>query len=172
MAKTPRTKEVEKALFDDYLKSQALYGAFEVPMFNRLGVMKDSERPDFVTIDNKTTIRCYEVKVTLSDLTNGQPPSDCGHFNYLVIPEELYKELEELEKDTAARKSYSTMLFKGFGVMIYKTDNNKKGYLELTRNPKRRQLDFSQISHAVEKVMKAASRDAKKYYKGYFKESK
>ena len=65
-----------------------VYGAFELT-FGR-------ERVDFLTVNRKGIWRAYEVKVTKEDFHSKAAKTFVGHYNYFVMPEDLY---EEVKKD-------------------------------------------------------------------------
>lgn len=49
---------------------------------------------DFLTYERNTdTFRCYEIKVSVSDLKSKCAKSFYGHYNYLVVSTDLYREL-------------------------------------------------------------------------------
>jgi hypothetical protein len=52
------------------------------------------ERVDYMTYDTKGIFRCYEVKVSKSDFHSKARKTFVGHFNYYVMPEELYEQVK------------------------------------------------------------------------------
>lgn len=56
-----------------------------------------NEIVDFMSMDSKGTIRCYEIKVTMADLKSKAKLSFYGHYNYLVIGGELLDRVEEVK---------------------------------------------------------------------------
>lgn len=48
------------------------------------------ERVDYITYDTKGIWRCYEIKVSKSDFYSKAKKTFVGHFNYFVMPKELY----------------------------------------------------------------------------------
>ena len=56
-----------------------------------------NEIVDFMSMDSKGTIRCYEIKVTMADLKSKAKLSFYGHYNYLVIGGELLDKIEEVK---------------------------------------------------------------------------
>lgn len=62
-----------------------VFGCFEVTIgwFGK-------ERVDYLTYDTNGVWRCYEVKVSLSDFHSKANNTFVGHFNYYVMPQELY----------------------------------------------------------------------------------
>ncbi|MNW52739.1 hypothetical protein D3C74_302710 [compost metagenome] len=55
----------------------------------------NNERVDYLTYDTKGIWRCYEIKVSKSDFYSSAKKTFVGHFNYFVIPHELYEKVEE-----------------------------------------------------------------------------
>lgn len=91
ISKTELTKKLENALWD-ITTEKAAFGCFEVTIgfaTNRYG------RVDYMTIDTKDIIRMYEIKVSKSDFHSQAKHTLLGHFNYYVVPDELYQEVRE-----------------------------------------------------------------------------
>ena len=59
-----------------------------------------NEIVDFMSMDSKGIIRCYEIKVTMADLKSKAKKSWYGHYNYLVIGGELLDKLDEVKSLT------------------------------------------------------------------------
>ena len=51
-----------------------------------------------MTMDSKGIIKCYEIKVTLQDLKSDAKKSWFGHYNYLVVTQELYDQVGDFSK--------------------------------------------------------------------------
>lgn len=85
MAKTEKTQQFERALWTA-TKKQGVFGCFEVTIgwFGK-------ERVDYMTYDTKGIWRCFEIKVSKSDFRSKAYNTFCGHFNYYVMPSELYE---------------------------------------------------------------------------------
>lgn len=93
MAKRKETLEIEQEL-SHVCKEKRLYGCEEVTIgFYNNG--HGNEVVDFITMDSKGIFRCYEIKVTLSDLKSKAKKSFYGDYNYLVVTEELYKKISD-----------------------------------------------------------------------------
>ena len=88
MAKTEETRMLEQAL-DDRCRKRREYGCTEVTIGFK-GTGKGDEIADFMSIDSKDVIRCYEIKVSLQDLRSEAKKSWYGDYNYLVVSEGLY----------------------------------------------------------------------------------
>lgn len=92
IAKRQETLEIEEALTKD-TRLKRIYGCEEVTIgFYNNG--HGNEIVDFMTMDSKGIIKCYEIKVTLQDLKSDAKKSWYGHFNYLVVSNELYKQVK------------------------------------------------------------------------------
>ena len=91
MSETVFTKRIKVGLYY-YTKAhlQGVYGAFEVACGTTLGY--GSEFVDFMTMDSTNVFRCYEIKVSKSDLKSPAKWSFYGDYNYFVVPEELAEE--------------------------------------------------------------------------------
>ncbi|MDA2113132.1 hypothetical protein PDN20_28285 [Bacillus cereus] len=88
MAKTGVTTEMEQQIYAA-TKKQGVFGCFEVTIgwFGK-------ERVDYLTLDTKGIWRCYEVKVSVSDFRSKASKTFCGHYNYYVMPRELYEKVK------------------------------------------------------------------------------
>lgn len=88
MAKTEVTTEMERQIYAA-TKKQGVFGCFEVTIgwFGK-------ERVDYLTLDTKRIWRCYEVKVSVSDFRSKANKTFCGHYNYYVMPRELYEKVK------------------------------------------------------------------------------
>ena len=89
MAKTELTLELERQIYGATCK-QGIFGCFEVTIG-----WYGSERVDFMTYDTKGIFRCYEVKVSVADFRSKAKNTFCGHFNYYVMPKELFEKVKE-----------------------------------------------------------------------------
>lgn len=93
MAKRKETLELEAKLYKMCEKDR-IYGCEEVTIgFHNNG--HGNEIVDFCTMDSKGILRCYEIKVTLADLKSNAKKSWYGHYNYLVITNELYEKIKD-----------------------------------------------------------------------------
>lgn len=89
MAKTDLTLKMERMIWDATVK-MGVFGCFEVTI-GWLG----NERVDYLTYDTKGTWRCYEIKVSKSDFRSKAAVTFVGHFNYYVMPQELYEQVKD-----------------------------------------------------------------------------
>lgn len=93
MAKRKDTLDLENALIKQ-TREKRLYGCEEITIgFYNQGL--GNEIVDFMVMDSKGIIRCYEIKVTLQDLKSDAKKSWYGHYNYLVVGTELYKQVQD-----------------------------------------------------------------------------
>lgn len=87
--KSTETKEIEDKLFK-YLDKNGQFNIAECTLgFGSGG------RVDYISIDSKDTIRCFEIKVTKSDFHSKHGHNFKGNLNYYVMPEKLYEEIKE-----------------------------------------------------------------------------
>lgn len=96
MAKKSETIELENAL-KKRCEEKGLYGCEEITIgfaYNGHG----NEIVDFMTMNSKGIIKCYEIKVTVPDLKSKAKKSWYGHYNYLVVTYELYKKIENWDE--------------------------------------------------------------------------
>lgn len=93
MAKRKETLDLENALIKD-TREKRIYGCEEITIgFYNNG--HGNEIADFMTMDSKGIIKCYELKVTLQDLNSNAKKSWYGHYNYLVVSSTLYNTVED-----------------------------------------------------------------------------
>lgn len=89
MAKTDLTVKLERKIWGTTSKL-GVFGCFEVT----IGWFGE-ERVDYLTYDTKGIWRCYEIKVSKSDFYSKAKKTFVGHFNYFVMPSDLYKEVKD-----------------------------------------------------------------------------
>ena len=93
MPKTELTKELERKIWTATAK-MGTFGCFEVTIgFNQKTKIK--ERCDYITYDTQGIWRCFEVKISKSDFHSNAHNTFVGHFNYYVMPKELYEEVKD-----------------------------------------------------------------------------
>jgi hypothetical protein len=90
MAKTLLTKQLEKTMYYS-LRKQGTFLCFEMTIG-----WSGKERVDLITYNTKGIWRCYEIKVSKSDFYSKSHHTFVGHYNYYVMPKELY---EQVKKD-------------------------------------------------------------------------
>lgn len=90
MAKRQEALDIEVALQKDTMIKR-IYGCEEITIgFYNNG--HGNEIVDFMTMDSKGIIKCYEIKVTIQDFKSDAKKSWYGHYNYLVVGKELWNE--------------------------------------------------------------------------------
>lgn len=88
MAKSKETIEIENLLFE-YNKFNGFFCIFECTIgFGGGG------RVDCISIDTRSCIRAFEIKVTKSDFHSKHGHNFVGNLNYYVMPLKLYKEVK------------------------------------------------------------------------------
>lgn len=93
MSKREETTALEDALHK-YVKFNRFYGCEEVTIgFYNNG--HGDEIVDFILMDSKGVVKCYEIKVTLDDLKSSAKLSWYGHYNYLVVTPKLYQKVSD-----------------------------------------------------------------------------
>lgn len=96
MPKRAETIELENSLID-MCKEKRLYGCEEITIgFAYQG--RGNEIVDFMTMDSKGVIKCYELKVTLADLKSNAKKSWYGNYNYLVVSRDLYNKVKDFSE--------------------------------------------------------------------------
>lgn len=89
MAKRKETLAIEEAMHTMCRKNR-IYGCDEVTIgFANNG--HGNEVVDFMSMDAKGILRCYEIKVTFQDLGSKAHKSWYGHYNYLLVSDSLYQ---------------------------------------------------------------------------------
>lgn len=101
-----------------------------------------NERVDYMTIDTKNIVRCYEIKSSKQDFYSGCAHTFVGNFNYYVMDNELY----ELVKDDIPKE---------IGV-------HNGSYV--IKKPKRKDIKI-EFNVLLMSMIRSLSRDADKYYK-------
>ena len=156
MAKTELTKNVEKALWESTSK-MGVYGCFEVKIGHpkaRRFLTEKEEFVDYMTYSTDGTIRCYEIKTSEEDAKSKAALSFLGHYNYLVMPAELYQAVKD-------ESWLRTLSFNG-AVGIIVCDDGK---LETVKKPKKNTISLGVQTLLVESLTRSLSREADRYYK-------
>ena len=105
--KTDETKQIEQALMQ-MCRDKRWYGASEITIgFYRNG--HGNEICDFMLMDGNGDIRCYEIKISVSDLRSGNKLSWHGKYNYLVIGKSLYEKID----------TWINNIPDGIGIIVY-----------------------------------------------------
>ncbi|MFT4107724.1 MAG: hypothetical protein QM657_18375 [Lacrimispora sp.] len=87
--KTEETAALERSIRLATYK-MGTFGCFEVTIG-----FGGSERVDYMTYDTKGIFRCYEIKVSKSDFHSKAAKSFVGHYNFYVMPQNLYNAVKD-----------------------------------------------------------------------------
>lgn len=110
--KTKLTKEVEQALFDYVRESSRVnFIIGEIDIGPRWGIVDALQA---TIAKNVITWRCYEIKTSKSDFYSKAKVTFVGHYNYYVMPYEVYQQVKH-------------DIPKGIGVLLY----DKSIYVEV-----------------------------------------
>ena len=150
MTKTELTRRAERAVWYNTQK-MGTFGCFEVTIgwFGK-------EIVDYITYDTNAEIRCYEIKVSKQDFLSKAKQTFIGHFNYYVMPEELYNQL--IKENTPG------LLFQinSYGTGVYTF--GKTGWQNV-RKAKRRKVNHSVVATVLESMLRSTSREVQKFYR-------
>lgn len=152
--KTELTKIIENALlYYTGADGAGLYGAFEVCF----GAAYGDEYCDFVTYKSTGEIRCYEIKVSKQDFHSKNKLTFKGHYNYYVMPAELYEEV----------KNEINYLHSTIGVLGFHKNEKYRhgGYFEVLRKPSKKTLYPYQQVEVMHCMVRSLSRLTTKYVK-------
>ena len=123
------TLELENLLIKD-TRDKGLYGCEEIT----IGFVNNghgNEIVDFMTMDSKGIIRCYEIKVSLQDLKSNAKKSWYGNYNYLVTTKELYDKIDDWNEYIPA----------DVGIIIDEVNWTKQKALIIKRKCKKKTID-------------------------------
>ena len=145
------TRELEASIFRTLIK-MGTYLCFEV-MMPAVRSGRPNERVDLLTYDTKGTWRFYELKVSKSDFYSKHKHTFKGHFNYFVMPSELY---EQVKNDVPPH----------IGVYVAKDYGNRytngRIFCECVKKAKRQPLGVDEEKLKFS-FMQALSREHEKY---------
>ena len=145
--KTQETLEIEEQL-RKICRKKRLYGCEEVTVgFYNSG--HGNEICDFMTMDSKGIVKCYEIKVTLTDLRSHAKKSWYGHYNYLVISPDLYKKIDDWEDEIPA----------DVGIIVHYTSE-----MESVRRAKKRELSAKDEIMIKESLIRSMYYKMDRYY--------
>ena len=148
------TKEIEHIAYN-YLWKKGRYMIFEVAIPRAIVNKYHRERLDLCAYDSDGIFRGYEIKRDLNDFNSGCAWSWICHYNYFIMPKELYyKVKDKIPND----------------IGVWTVSNCSKN-MELVKKPKRRDLLCSK-EDMLNMIIQGLSREYKKYRKILEKESK
>lgn len=151
MAKRKETLEIENR-FHYMCQKKRIYGCEEITIgFYHNG--HGNEIVDFCTMDSKGILRCYEIKVTLSDLKSKAKKSWHGHYNYLAVSEELYEKISN---------NLDSFIPSHIGVVIPCYNSWSDGF-EVVRKAKKQTLEKEQEMMLKESMIRSMSYKIQKY---------
>ena len=148
MAKTPETLLLQTAIW----KATNEKGTFAC---HEVGI--EGHIVDFLTYNTKGEWRCFEIKVSKSDFYSKHDLTFVGHYNYFVMPPELYEQVKKDVPDHVGVYSYDLKR----GLKITKN----KPELYCFKRPKRVELAVSQ-DIMIYSLIKSFSREYDKSVKG------
>jgi len=144
------TKELENLLYN-HLWRKGWYGVYECAIPKCLCRKIHRERVDMLAYETTGIWRAYELKISKQDLHSEAALSWIGHYNYLVVTENLVEEAKKI-------------LPKDIGIYAaYERSNGLKG-IRLVRNPRKREL-LCKHEDMQFAMLQALSREYKKYRK-------
>lgn len=154
--KSNLTKRIEHLIFK-YTDKIGVSGCREVKM----GTLKtrefltgEEEFVDYMTITSDGEITCYEIKSSMDDLKSSARLSFLGHRNFLVLPSDLYRQVESQRWFLGKLENHS------IGVMTV-DDSNR---LQIVKKCKKRKLQIGTQTLLLESFARSAARDAGKLY--------
>lgn len=100
-------------------------------------------RVDFITIDTKNIVRCYEVKSSVSDFRSKAKWTFVGHYNYFVLDSDTWEKV----KDEVP---------KHVGVYVFGT---------CVKKPKKQTVTEEMLTTIRMSMIRSLSRDVDKLYK-------
>lgn len=150
------TKEMEHLIYRTIWK-QGQYACFEVKMPDDRGTyFYNNERVDLLAFEihggfgvNKGIWRMYELKLSVSDFHSDNKITFLGHYNYYVMPYELYEKVKGEIPDW---------------VGVYCIHTNKWGTrsCKLEKKPKKQELKVNHLS-LMFSLLQSLSRENQKY---------
>jgi len=143
------TKEIEHVAYK-HLSKIGWYGCFEVAIPRAIIDKYHRERVDLLTYETSGIFRAYEIKRNKADFYSGHTWSWIGHYNYFIMPKELYDKVKDDIPD-------------GIGVWCIYEDGKRK-WMECEKKPKKRELLCSH-EDMIFSLMQGLSREYKKYRK-------
>ena len=141
------TKEIEHIAYN-YLWKKGRYLVFEMAIPREIQNKYHRERLDLMGYDSDGTFRGYEIKRDIGDFHSGCAWSWICHYNYFIMPYDLYMKVKDEIPD-------------GIGVWVCYT--NRKS-MDCVKKPKKRELICSKESLLLA-MLQALSREYKKYRK-------
>lgn len=158
MSKTEATRELEYKLWRYTTKNPSVHGVFEVTVGYIAYGGKHSDRVDYVTCSTDGVIRAYEIKTSVADFHSDAVLSWVGDYNYLVLSRPVYDAVIKDQRNIP------------WNVGVISTDDH--GEIAVMSNPRKVTRSIGQRTEIIESMMKAAARDAGKYYQSNLGQNK
>lgn len=138
--KNELTQELESAIRRATSKV-GVFQCFEV----KIGFDYENKygRVDFLTIDTKDIVRCYEVKSSVADFRSKAKWTFVGHYNYFVMDQDTFDKVKD-------------EIPKHVGVYIYGT---------CVKKPKKQIVTDNMLSLIKMSMIRSLSRDVDKLFK-------
>ena len=153
--KSSLTKRIEHLIFK-YTDKIGVNGCREV----KIGTHKtksfltgEQEFVDYMTITSDGEITCYEIKSSIDDLKSSARLSFLGHRNFLVLPSELYKQVELQRWFLGKLENHS--------IGVITVDDTDR--LQIVKKCKKK-LPIGTQTLLLESFARSAARDARKLY--------
>lgn len=132
-----------------HLMKMGTYLCFEVMMPG--DNYSNNERVDLLSYETKGYWRFYELKVSKSDFHSKAKKTFLGHFNYYIMPGELYEQVkDEIPKEIGVYTAYTY------------DHNPKHGWMTCVKKPIKQELKIQHDS-LMFAFMQALSRENQKY---------
>ena len=143
MAKTLQTKHLEMCLYNN-CQNNGIYGCEEITIgFAHNG--HGNEICDFITMDSRGTFRCYEIKVTMADFHSKAHLSWYGHYNYIMVPKDMYEShKEEIERGIPGDVGICT-----------ETEFSYQDPINIRKKSKRRELSNQELTMISQSVIRS-----------------
>jgi len=133
--KTKLTLAMERTLYY-YCREACTFAVEEVTMPDDQGIVDTLSYQELPS--GEIEWRCYELKVTKSDFHSKAKLSFVGHYNYFVLPLDLYQEVAD-----EIPAGIGVLIYRPFAQELLATATETPvapGYLTVTRPPRRQDL--------------------------------
>lgn len=139
--KTKTTQLIESILMETYKRE---YGCHEVTIGFGTSV---NGRVDYMVMDSKGIIKCFEIKVSKADFRSKNINSFEGDLNYYVMPKKLFEEIKNDVPDF---------------VGVYVSDD-RLSYLTSVKKAKRQQISVERRLELTQYLVRSLSRESNLY---------
>ena len=146
--KTDLTRQAEKCLWHE-TNRMGVFGCFEVTIG-----WSGNERVDYITYSTDNTIRCYEIKVSMTDLNSKAKQTFLGDYNYLVITQDLW---EKMQQDERIMCKYWRQ-----GIYVFSEEHT---CITSVKKAKKQQVTLGTRATILESMVRSMNRELYKFYK-------